>query len=145
MRLNIEPLIIEGGMVTDVRGRLAFVNDFDMKLVRRFYFIYHSTTDIIRAWQGHRIEKKWFYCVDGVFEVKLVKVDDWVSPSENLPCLTFILDAQKSNVLYIPNGFANGFRALRKDSRLLVFSDKKLEESLNDDYRFNEKLWNQWG
>ena len=65
--------LIVGGIHTDKRGRLEFFNNFDMSLVKRIYFIKHFNVNVIRAWQGHKIESRWFKCIKGEFKIKLVK------------------------------------------------------------------------
>ncbi len=139
-----KPELIEGGSFTDERGTVAFVNDFDLKDVRRFYTITHPETETVRAWQGHREESKWFYCLRGSFRVAVVKIDDWENPSDKLPASSFTLNESESQVLFVPPGFANGFRALKPGSELLVFSDKSLDESAGDDFRFDKNLWYNW-
>lgn len=136
--------LITGGIHQDDRGKITFVNDFDLQEVRRFYHIHHKDTEVIRAWQGHRIEAKWFHCTKGAFEVKVILVDDWENPSKDLTIQSIELSAEKSTVLYIPGGHVNGFRALKKESSLLVFSDKSLEKSKEDDYRFDKNYWHNW-
>ena len=59
--------LIQGGSHVDARGSISFVNDFDFKNVCRFYCITPKTKTEVRAWQGHKIESKWFYCISGVF------------------------------------------------------------------------------
>jgi dTDP-4-dehydrorhamnose 3,5-epimerase len=44
----------------------------------------------------------------------------------------------------IPGGYANGFKALEDNSRLLAFSNLSLEESRQDDYRFEKNMWKNW-
>jgi len=139
-----KPNLIKGAEHTDHRGTISFINDFDMSPIKRMYTIKHPSTDIIRAWQGHQIESKYFKCIQGRFLVALVAIDDWNTPSENLVTKVFILDAKNTEVLYVPNGHANGFKALDKDSKLLVFSDQDLESAKNDQYRFDENLWMDW-
>ena len=39
---------------------------------------------------------------------------------------------------------ANGFMNLTKDSSIIVFSDKTLEESLDDDIRYPYDKWDIW-
>ena len=77
-------MIIEGGKFKDDRGEIRFVNDFDMTEVKRFYTIFHPDTSIIRAWQGHKIETRWFYCTEGIFDIRAVKIDNWGNPSDIL-------------------------------------------------------------
>ena len=81
------PKLTQGGVFSDDRGTLQFVNDFDMTPIKRMYFTTNITTDVVRAWQGHKIEKRWFYCVKGSFKIKLVQIDNWETPS--LDCKVF--------------------------------------------------------
>jgi hypothetical protein len=41
------------------------------------YFIENISLNVIRAWQGHRIEKRWFIAVKGEFKIGVVKIDYW--------------------------------------------------------------------
>lgn len=136
--------LIKGGVHKDERGVIRFVNDFDLLHVRRFYHIHHSSINIIRAWQGHQIESKWFHCTKGAFVIKVIQIDNWENPSKKLEILSFELSAKESNVLHIPGGYVNGFKAVEKESSLLVFSDKDLKASKDDDYRFNKNYWQNW-
>ena len=140
----MKPTIIQGGLFTDERGSVAFVNDFDLTQIRRFYTITHPDTEIIRAWQGHQKESKWFYCVKGAFELLLVKIDDWENPSPNLKVLSFQLSKDNPQVLAVPPGYASGFRATAKNATLIVYSDTDLETSKKDDFRFDKNLWYNW-
>jgi len=56
-----KPLIIDGDSCADERDVLSFVNDFKFNDVKRFYIISDHSEKIIRAWQGHKIERKYFY------------------------------------------------------------------------------------
>lgn len=140
----ILPKLIKGGLHEDARGIISFVNDFDFSPVKRFYLITHPNTDIVRAWQGHKIECKWFYCTKGSFEIKVVKIDDWTNPSKELMIESYILTATKSQVLAVTEGYATGIRALELDASLMVFSNKTLDEAKNDDYRFDKNYWFNW-
>tara|TARA_R110002124_G_scaffold170608_4_gene338200 strand:- start:8024 stop:8449 length:426 start_codon:yes stop_codon:yes gene_type:complete len=139
-----DPKIISGGIHSDERGSISFVNGFDFSEVKRFYNICHSTTEIIRAWQGHKEESKWFYVSSGSFKIVLVKIDDWaLGIKANLP-LEFHLDFSEPQILFIPGGYVNGFQATSPDSQLMVFSNFTMEESKNDDFRFEKDLWYKW-
>ena len=48
-----------------------------------------------------------------------------------------IVSVDKDEVMKIEAGFYNGFKALEPQSKLMVYSDKSLNESLNDDYRLS--------
>ncbi len=116
-----------------------------MGQVVRFYEIAPSSTDIIRAWQAHKEEKKWFYCHSGSFLLNLVKIDDFENPSIVLQCESFTLNEADPFVLEVPGGYANGFKAQAEDSRLMVFSNFSLNESQKDDFRYPTDRWSaQW-
>ncbi len=138
------PELITGGVHTDGRGQLKFVNDFTFQDVKRFYCITHPNTEIVRAWQGHRIEKKAFYVLSGSFLICTVEIDNWSTPSPDLPVLEFKLTGTESQVLVLPAGYANGFRALDNDSQIMVFSSLDIDESQQDDYRFPQENWYTW-
>ncbi|MCG9881030.1 MAG: hypothetical protein MH472_10575, partial [Bacteroidia bacterium] len=66
--------LIEGNIHQDERGGVRFVNDFDMSDVVRMYCI-EPKVGVVRAWQGHKIERKWFYVAKGRFLVKTVAME----------------------------------------------------------------------
>ena len=134
-------MIIQGDTHTDHRGKIRFVNDFSFKEIKRFYVITHPEIDVIRAWQGHRIETKYFFAAKGSFLVNWIKIDDWRAPSKELEIRVKMLSDQHSEVLVVPRGHANGFRALEPHSELIVFSDKCLKDSLEDDFRYPADYW----
>ena len=138
------PKLIEGGVFTDHRGTLAFINDFDMSVVKRMYFTTHPKIETVRAWQGHKIESRWFFCVKGSFKVKLVKVDDWENPSDTCELFEYELLENTPQVLYIPKGYANGFKAIEEDSKLMIMSNYGLNEIKDDHYRFDNTKWANW-
>ena len=133
------PEFIAGGLFTDERGSLSFVNDFNMQQVKRFYIIEHPDVKIVRAWQGHRREEKWFYVVQGSFMIAWVKIDNWEKPDSGQRADHTLLYSKQSEILHIPGGYANGFRALEPHSKLIVFSNFPVEESSSDDYRFSKE------
>jgi dTDP-4-dehydrorhamnose 3,5-epimerase len=139
------PNIISGGNYSDERGQLEFFNDFDMSPIKRVYYTTHFDTVTVRAWQGHKIESRWFICIKGSFAVKLVEIDDWVNPSDSLKVYEYELSADKQEVLYIPNGFANGFRALEVNAKLMIMSNYGFNEIDNDQIRFDQNKWTKWG
>ena len=112
--------------------------------IKRFYTISQSPENGPRAWQAHREESKYFYCTTGTFLIALVKIDDWENPSETLEYLTFELSAEKSQVLVVPGGYANGMLAREADSQLAVFSEWTVEEARHDEFRFDKARWINW-
>lgn len=133
--------IINGGFFEDSRGRLDYVNDLDLSIIKRMYFTTNTEVGFFRGWQGHKIESRWFFCVKGSFEVKLVEIDNWDNPSEILESKVYILEEKNPKVLYIPNGYVNGFTSLESDSKLMILSNYKLGETINDDFRFESNNW----
>lgn len=103
------------------------MNDFNMSRVVRTYCI-EPKLGVIRAWQGHKKETKWFYAAKGSFLVKMVDMD-------SLGKKEYMLKDTESIVLEISGGHYNGFEALEEGSVLMVFSDVGLEESKRDDFR----------
>ncbi|WP_299434136.1 WxcM-like domain-containing protein [uncultured Aquimarina sp.] len=138
------PSLIEGGKHSDERGDISYVNDFSLENIKRFYSISHPSTKTIRAWQGHKKEPKYFYAVSGSFWIACVKIDNWSKPSENLKVDLFKLNSEKTSILYIPPGYANGIKAIKEESKLISFCEDSLEDSSNDNYRYDYKMWLDW-
>jgi dTDP-4-dehydrorhamnose 3,5-epimerase-like enzyme len=136
-----EPTIIQGGSHTDDRGAINYVNDFHFEGVKRFYTIHHPDTSVVRAWQGHTSDVKYFYSIYGTWLIAWVKMDPAV-PEENWKAEHVILKATDSQLLYIPPGYANGLKALEKDSIITVFTVPGTGEEVN--LRWDWKRWMDW-
>lgn len=134
-------MIIKGNSFTDSRGTLHFVNDFHFDGIKRFYTITHPDISVIRAWQGHKIETKHFFVSKGKFLIFWVEIDNWDKPSKDLKINRQILSVDEPQILIVPPGTANGFKALEANSIMVVFSDLSLEESGGDMYRFDSNYW----
>ena len=133
--------IVEGACFEDHRGSVSFVNDFNFESIERFYVITNSEENPLRAWQGHKLDQKNFYCVAGSFKIGYVEIDDWEKPSKNLNVETVILTFTEPKVLHIPAGFANAIVALEKDSKLISFSTLPLSRVKEDDIRYPSDYW----
>ncbi len=133
--------LIEGGIAVDDRGSLNFANDFSFYGVKRFYQVHNFSTSTIRAFHGHLNEAKYIYVAKGSAIVAAVKLDDIKSPSKNQEVNRYILSDRHPQILFIPPKYANGFRPLEEDTRILFFSTSSLEESKGDDYRFPADYW----
>jgi dTDP-4-dehydrorhamnose 3,5-epimerase len=138
------PALLAGGLAIDDRGEVGFVNDFDFAGVKRFYTVSNHTQGFVRAWHAHRRETKYVTVVSGAALVGAVPVDDWASPSRDLRVDRFVLSSRKPSVLYIPAGYANGFMSLTADAKLMFFSTSSIEESKDDDIRFDALHWDIW-
>lgn len=132
---------IQGNIHEDERGTVSFVNDFKFTGIERFYIISNSEEHPIRAWQGHKLDCKNFFCIQGSFRVSYVKIDNWESPSLDLKVESFILDSNSNTVLRIPAGYANAIESLDKGSRLMSFSTLPLDQVKEDDVRFAADMW----
>lgn len=139
-----KPIIIKGDHFSDQRGSMRFVNDFQFGDVKRFYFIKHTDTSVIRAWQGHQFEKKYFYPISGSFIVAWVKIDDFQNPSKDLISEYHILSTNISEIISVPKGYANGLKALEPDSELMIFSDMSMEDSVRENIRYPADWWLDW-
>ncbi len=138
------PRLIQGGLAVDDRGEVAFVNEFDFRGVKRFYVVSNQHAGFVRAWHAHKREAKFITVVQGAAVVAAVKIDNWESPSKNAQIHRLVLSAKQPAILYIPPGYANGFMSLTPDTKLLVFSTSTLQESQNDDIRYDARYWNHW-
>jgi dTDP-4-dehydrorhamnose 3,5-epimerase-like enzyme len=130
----LDPIITNGGHYVDHRGVLIHNNNFDASDVKRLYII-ENNSNIIRRWQGHRIEQRWFSAIKGGFEIQLIRIDDWVNPSKKLKKETFNISDKNLDILHIPDGYVTSIKSLKKESKLLIMSDYKLDE-IKDDYKF---------
>ena len=136
--------LIQGEIFQDSRGKITSLNDFRFDSVQRLYFIHHPDKEVIRGWHGHQFEKKWFHCVKGSFTLAFVKIDDWENPSENLIPEIFNLTEKDSQIICLPEGYANCIKAGENDSILQVLSGKILSEALSDSWRYDNNLWVDW-
>ena len=97
-------MILQGKKHTDERGIITYNNDFDASLIQRIYTIENHSTAFIRGWQGHKIEQRWFACMNGSFEISVIQVDDFEQPSKDLKKEKFLLTADVLTYLHVPAG-----------------------------------------
>lgn len=135
------PKIIEGGNFSDHRGTISYVNDFKFTDIERFYIISNSQQNPIRAWQGHKLDAKNFYCLTGSFNIHFIKIDNWENPSKELTVETIFVSANDSKIVHIPAGYANAIESLEKESKLISFSTLPLANVGDDDIRYASDYW----
>jgi len=131
----MKPTLIVGGVHTDVRGTLRCNNAFDASAIKRMIVIENVDTSFVRAWQGHKIEQRWFSAVQGGFTIRLIAPDNWETPFKDAEIETYELDSAKLDILHIPSGYISSIRATAEGSRLLVMSNYAFNEIV-DEYRF---------
>jgi dTDP-4-dehydrorhamnose 3,5-epimerase len=142
-----EPKTTKGGVFGDDRGFIRFINDFDpyeLK-IRRFYQVENHRSGYVRAWHGHFNEGKYVYVAKGTALVAACRMipDIPIVPSDKIELgdpQTVTLSSSVPSVLFIPPGFANGFKTLEEGTVILFYSTSTLEESKTDDIRF---AWNK--
>lgn len=128
--------VIKGGKHTDDRGTLIYNNDVDFSEVRRIYFIENKDTLFERAWQGHKIEQRWFAAIRGTFLIRIIAIDDWVIPNVSLNQEIYTLETDDFRVLHVPKGYVSSIQALEVNSKLMVMGDYLLGK-IQDEYRFS--------
>lgn len=131
--------IINGGCAVDDRGVVTFVNDFNFDIVKRFYQVKNHRRGFIRAWHGHENEGKYVYVVKGSALIGYVDFKNESAKPEKI-----VLSDKSPKILYIPPGYANGFKNLEEDTIIQFYSTSTLQESMGDDIRFEYDKWNIW-
>ncbi len=131
----MKPKLIKGGNHSDNRGSICFNNDFNTENIKRIYTIENKNTEYIRAWQGHAIESRWFSAIQGHFEIKLIKIDNWENPMKKVKPFVYELKADTLDVIYVPKGYVSSIQAKEENSKLLAMSDYFLGE-VKDEYRY---------
>lgn len=139
-----KPLLMKGSIAVDDRGSLSFVNDFTFHDVKRFYLVSNHRAGFVRAWHAHRREAKYATVLEGAAVVCAVPIDDWDTPNRDAEVIRHVLSAIQPAILFVPPGYANGFMSLTDHCKLLFFSTATLDESRNDDVRYDAHYWNPW-
>jgi dTDP-4-dehydrorhamnose 3,5-epimerase len=139
-----EPSVIPGGSAVDDRGVLSFVNDLPVRDFRRFYIVSNHAAGFVRAWHGHRRERKAVFVVSGAALVCAVRIDDWASPAADAPIHRHVLSERNPSAVLIPPGYANGFMSLTPETRVCFLSSSSLEDAADDDIRYPARFWNPW-
>ena len=93
--------------------------------VKRSYVVTNTLLKTVRAWHGHRNEKKWVVVQKGEFLVCVVKVDNFDNQEMNAEVKEYVLNSE-NNVLFIPNGYANGAMNLTDENEIRYFSSASL-------------------
>jgi dTDP-4-dehydrorhamnose 3,5-epimerase-like enzyme len=126
--------IFLGQIFKDSRGELIAFNEFEMSKISRMYMIIPEP-DVVRAWQGHKKETKWFFVIKGSFEIRTIQALD--EKNVVLEQKKYILKDSDFKVLVLPGGNLNGFKSLKPGSCMQVFSEFNLENGKADDFRID--------
>lgn len=139
----MKPKIIKitGKISSDARGSVKFFNEFKIKDVKRFYQVENLMSSPIRAFHGHMEEGKYVYVPYGKILLCAIYLDDKNNPSKKNKVHKFFLSQDDPQIVYVPPRYANGFKSLKKGSKVIFFSTSTLEKSQKDDYRFPYNYW----
>lgn len=141
MEKLLAPILVRPSEFEDGRGTVFHFGSLQLDCVRRIYFISPKPSAGFRGWHGHKFESKTFRCIAGSFRVSSIRVEDWTGgPSQN-KAASWVLSSAGGELLVVPEGYANGLLSLEEDSVLMVLSNRTLEESQMDDYRFPESTF----
>lgn len=138
------PQLIEGNLSIDDRGEVGFVNDFNFDKIKRFYTVSNHKSGFIRAWHAHKKEAKYVTVIQGAALIGAVEIDNWDTPSKENKIWKYTLSEHKPCILYIPCGYANGFMSLTAETKLIFFSTSSINETKDDDIRYDAYYWNPW-
>lgn len=135
--MNLVPTIIQGKVASDDRGSVRFVNEFNFSGIKRFYQVQNAQIGQVRAFHGHMKEEKFVYVTSGRIMLCAVRLTDAINPSKAEKIYRFDLDVDNPCVVHIPAGYANGFKSLTSDAKVIFYSNASVEQSMADDYRFS--------
>ena len=136
---NSVPYIINGDIFNDHRGKLFSCNEFDMSNVKRIYSIENSNSNFIRGWKGHKIETRWFFATKGSIIINTIAISDLENSIIPYSVNTFKLSEDNLDILKVPPGFAISIKQYSNGDRICVFADYKLNDSGDDDLRWELK------
>nr|WP_251040628.1 WxcM-like domain-containing protein [Chryseobacterium sp. ISL-6] len=139
---NYKLVILKGNRHEDLRGVITYNNEFDASIIKRIYTIENHSTEFIRGWQGHKIETRWFACINGSFEIDVIEVDNFKNPSKDLTINKYILSSETLTYLHVRGGCLTAIKSLEEGSKLLVLADYGLGE-IDDEYRFELNYFTQ--
>ena len=130
-----KPYIVDQKIHSDDRGFfLPLTNNIDVQ-IKRVYVCGNYGRDVIRGFHYHKKEIKLFNIVRGSAKFICINPDD---PSK---IFTFVLSERTPAILIIPPGYANGWMSLDDNTLLIGMSNATLEESIDDDIRYDPLKW----
>ncbi len=138
------PKIMSMGVSFDDRGSIRFLNGLELSDWKRFYVVSNFRSGFVRSWHGHKSESKLVFVLSGSIKIGVVHIKNFEAPDSNVEPEQFVLTDQSNQALYIPAGYANGFKTLQENTQVFFFSSASLEESKADDFRYPWDFWNIW-
>ncbi len=130
------PYIINGDIFNDHRGKVFSCNDFDMSSVKRIYSIENFDNNFIRGWKGHKIETRWFFATKGSIIIQTIAISDLENKKIPYNVSIFKLTENNLDILKVPPGYATSIKQFSHGDRICVFADYKLNDSGDEDLRW---------
>ena len=143
MKKTREIELISGGLVVDDRGVLRFANDFCFNNVKQFFQTENHHVGFIRAWHGHTREGRYLWVAHGSVLVGAVPL--YVETGDISKVQKYILTDLSPSILWIPEGYYSGFKTLKEDTILMVFTTLTSDEAKGEANRLPYDTWNIWG
>lgn len=136
--MHTKPTLIDIGHHLDDRGIIEVVEFQDRP--SRVYFATNWMVGTVRGWHGHPYEWRLVTCVSGAAKIGVAEMreDGLIDPE------FFILKAMEGKAVYIPDGYANGWKSLTHGSTLCYVAPTLYKD--RDDVRypwdiFGEQVW----
>ena len=95
------------------------------------------------AWDGLIVVVLLIIVYEGEFLVCAVEIDNFQNPNKEQKIFEFNM-TPNDGVLFIPKNYANGAMNLSENNSIRYSSSLPLNESINDDYRFDLQFWDPW-
>ena len=135
----MEPKQVDLEPHVDDRGHLyQILGDYEFPQVERAYIVGNFEKGTIRGYHMHKEEWKSYFVTSGA--AKFVVAQDETDTQ------AFVISDRNPSVLIVPPDYYHGWKSLQPETQLIGFSNKTLEESIDDDFRkdpyvFGEKIW----
>lgn len=71
----------------------------------------------------------------------VVEIDNLEAASINAGIYEFDLNDDCFGILHIPGRYANGFKPMTPNSKVIIFSNFTGQQALNDIYKFDQNRW----
>lgn len=107
---------------------------------KRTYICSNFKEGTVRGFYYHNKEQKIFICLKGAVKFVLLKGAKSEVTAKTAKPEVFVLSENIPKALYIPNDYANAWQTLTNDTILIGISSVTVEESINDDIRFNPEI-----
>jgi dTDP-4-dehydrorhamnose 3,5-epimerase len=141
-----KPKLFQRSLFVDDRGTFENIPinilDSDTNFIgKRVYICENFKEGTVRGFHYHEKEAKIFICLSGAVKFVLLSGANSAEMALKCPEEVFTLSAKgPKNALYIPAEYANAWQSLTDDTVLIGISSATVEESINDDIRFEPEI-----